>query len=162
MMLVLLIMLIVTLPPRAPCGEPWIRRYLPGSRRRRRIAGADPHRVDFDGRIAWNGVQVSRAELREHLAVEFRRTMQPEIHIEPHRRANYGVVAHVMAAAQREGLKKMGVIGGTLESEAQPHCLFDWRVVAIGAFQSGLLAEAEAGLREEADAVRDGLALRGR
>jgi biopolymer transport protein ExbD len=39
--------------------------------------------------------------------------MQPEIHIEPDREAQYGVVAHVMASAQRNGLKKMGVIGGT-------------------------------------------------
>ena len=69
--------------------------------------------VDFDGSILWNGVLVTRGELDANLKVEAGRAMQPEIHIEPHRLAKYGVVAHVMAAAQRNGLKKMGVIGGT-------------------------------------------------
>lgn len=112
-MLVLLIMLIVTLPPQRHAVK--LDTPLPCPTCEAPEALPEPIRiaVDFDGRIAWNGVQLSRAELREHLAVESRRTMQPEIHIEPHRRANYGVVAHIMAAAQREGLKKMGVIGGT-------------------------------------------------
>jgi biopolymer transport protein ExbD len=56
---------------------------------------------------------VDNALLQQNLAIESQRVMQPEIHIEPHRLAKYGVVAHVMASAQRIGLKKMGVIGGT-------------------------------------------------
>jgi biopolymer transport protein ExbD len=114
-MLVLLIMLIVTLPPQRhavkldtplppPPDAPPPPPDLP-----------DPIRimVDFDGSILWNGVLVTRGELDANLKVEAGRAMQPEIHIEPHRLAKYGVVAHVMAAAQRNGLKKMGVIGGT-------------------------------------------------
>ena len=75
----------------------------------------DPIRimVDFDGSILWNGSIVTRNQLDTNLKIEASRAIQPEIHIEPHRLAKYGVVAHVMAAAQRNGLKKMGVIGGT-------------------------------------------------
>ncbi len=114
-MLVLLIMLIVTLPPQRhavkldtplppPPNAPPPPPDLP-----------DPIRimVDFDGSILWNGVVVTRTQLDQNLKIEAGRAMQPEIHIEPHRLAKYGVVAHVMASAQRNGLKKMGVIGGT-------------------------------------------------
>lgn len=114
-MLVLLIMLIVTLPPQRhavkldtplppPPDAPPPPPDLP-----------DPIRimVDFDGSILWNGVMVNRNQLDRNLKIEAAQAVQPEIHIEPHRLAKYGVVAHVMASAQRNGLTKMGVIGGT-------------------------------------------------
>jgi len=114
-MLVLLIMLIVTLPPQRhavkldtplppPPDAPPPPPDLP-----------DPIRimVDFDGSILWNGQVVNRNQLDANLKIEAARAVQPEIHIEPHRLAKYGVVAHVMASAQRNGLTKMGVIGGT-------------------------------------------------
>jgi biopolymer transport protein ExbD len=114
-MLVLLIMLIVTLPPQrhavkldTPLPPPPDAPPPPPDQ-------PDPIRifVDFDGSISWQGLPVDRAELDQKLQIESQRAMQAEIHIEPHRLAKYGVVAHVMAAAQRHGLKKMGVIGGT-------------------------------------------------
>ncbi len=114
-MLVLLIMLIVTLPPQrhavkldTPLPPPPDAPPPPPDM-------PDPIRimVDFDGSILWNGSIVTRNQLDQNLKIEASRAIQPEIHIEPHRLAKYGVVAHVMAAAQRNGLKKMGVIGGT-------------------------------------------------
>ncbi|HVY90786.1 MAG TPA: biopolymer transporter ExbD [Hyphomonadaceae bacterium] len=114
-MLVLLIMFIVTLPPQRhavkldtplppPPNQPPPPPDLP-----------DPIRifVDFDGSIFWNGTVVDDPELMSKLRTEAARAMQPEIHIEPHRLAKYGRVAHVMAAVQRNGLEKLGVIGGT-------------------------------------------------
>ena len=114
-MLVLLIMLIVTLPPQfhavkldtpipPPPDAPPPPDNLP-----------DPIRifVDFDGTIFWNGTAVDDPTLQNDLAIESQRDLQPEIHIEPHRLAKYGSVAHVMASAQRLGLTKLGVIGGT-------------------------------------------------
>ena len=114
-MLVLLIMIIVTLPPQRhavkldtplppPPDAPPPPDDLP-----------DPVRimVDFDGSILWNGQVVNRNQLDANLKIEAARAVQPEIHIEPHRLAKYGVVAHVMASAQRNRLTKMGVIGGT-------------------------------------------------
>ena len=112
-MLVLLVMLIIALPPQrhaikldtpVPCElcEP------PGeSPRPIKIV------VDFDGRIRWNGEEVTRVELDRLLAVEGKRAIQPEIHIVPNRIAKYGGVAHVMAAAQRNKLVRMGIVGGS-------------------------------------------------
>jgi biopolymer transport protein ExbD len=114
-MLVLLIMLIVTLPPQRhavkldtplppPPNQPPPPPDLP-----------DPIRImiSFNGTISWMGEDVNRAELDRRLKTEAARQVQAEVHIEPDREASYGVVAHVMAAAQRNGMKKMGVIGGT-------------------------------------------------
>jgi len=114
-MLVLLIMLIVTLPPQRhavkldtplppPPNQPPPPDDLP-----------DPIRIliGYNGVISWQGEDVNRAELDRRLKVEASRSNQPEVHIEPDREAQYGVVAHVMAAVQRNGLKKMGVVGGT-------------------------------------------------
>ncbi len=110
-MLVLLIMLIVTLPPQrhtvkldtpVPCSDC---AEAPETPAPVRIG------VDFDGSITWNGEVVSRVGLDQRLSVEAKRAMQPELRIEPHRLAKYGVVAHVMAAAQRLGMTRMGIIG---------------------------------------------------
>ena len=114
-MLVLLIMLIVTLPPQrhavkldTPVPPPPDAPPPPED-------DPDPIRlfVDFDGSIFWNGSVIDDVTLQRDLEIESQRAKQPEIHIEPHRLAKYGVVAHVMASAQRLGLTKLGVIGGT-------------------------------------------------
>ncbi len=112
-MLVLLVMLIITLPPQRHAVK--IDTPVPCEGCDKPIELPDPIRiaVDFDGRIKWNDVEILRDELRRRFAAESRRDIPAEVHIQPHRLAQYGVVAHVMASAQREGLKKMGVVGGT-------------------------------------------------
>jgi biopolymer transport protein ExbD len=111
-MLVLLIMLIVTLPPQRhavkldtplPCKACPIDEQQP-----KPVTVA----VDFAGGISWNGEQVSRAELRRRFAAEAKQAVQAEFHIAPDRDAEYGVVAHVMASAQRAGIKRMGMVSG--------------------------------------------------
>ena len=111
-MLVLLIMLIVTLPP--PRHAVKLDTPVP-------CAGCKEDEppptveivVDFDGSLSWNGEPIAVGDLDGRLAVEARRAKQPEIHVQPHRRAKYGSVAHVMAAVQREGLTKLGVVAGS-------------------------------------------------
>jgi biopolymer transport protein ExbD len=111
-MLVLLIMMIVTLPPQrhavmldtpVPCPECIPRDHL-----------HEPVTISiaFDGGISWNGASVQREELRQRLAAEARKPTPAEIHIHPNGRAAYGNLAHVMAAAQREGIRNLGVVGG--------------------------------------------------
>ncbi|MDP3491466.1 MAG: biopolymer transporter ExbD [Hyphomonadaceae bacterium] len=114
-MLVLLIMLIVTLPPQRHAVKLDTPLPPPPDAPPPPPDAPDPVRimVDFDGSILWNGQMVGRNQLDANLKIESARAVQPEIHIEPHRLAKYGVVAHVMASAQRNGLTKMGVIGGT-------------------------------------------------
>jgi biopolymer transport protein ExbD len=110
-MLVLLIMLIVTLDPPALAVK------LDTPQPSKLQALVEPDRiaigVDFDGAFAWNGEPITRAELDLRLQAEASRDPQPEIHIQPHRLAKYGSVAHVMSSAQRNHLTRLGIIGGT-------------------------------------------------
>lgn len=68
--------------------------------------------IDFDGTVLWNGTPVPDfdtldAYFRREAAVE----PQPELHIRPSKRANYDVVARVLASAQRNGMRKIGFVG---------------------------------------------------
>jgi biopolymer transport protein ExbD len=111
-MLVLLIMLIVTLPPQrhavkldtpVPCPACPLPAQLP-----KPVVVA----IAFDGAIKWNDAPVQRAELRRRFAAEARKPTPAEIHIHADGQAPYGAIAHVMASAQREGITRMGVVGG--------------------------------------------------
>jgi biopolymer transport protein ExbD len=110
-MLVLLIMLIVTLPQpqhAIKVDTPQTSQTPPISAPPRPISIA----IDYDGSVSWNDVPIGLPDLDSRLRIEARREQQPEIHIKPHPMAKYGYVAHVMASVQREGLTKLGVVGG--------------------------------------------------
>ena len=111
-MLVLLIMMIVTLPPQRHAVKLETPLPCPACIYPDHQLGPVTISVAFDGGISWNGEPVQREELRQRLAAEARKSMPAEIHIRPDGRAAYGNVAHVMAAAQREGIRKMGVVDG--------------------------------------------------
>jgi biopolymer transport protein ExbD len=67
--------------------------------------------VDFDGAVVWNGTVVSDlGTLENYLRQESSKEPQPEIHLRPDRRAKYGQVAIVLAAAQRNHMKKIGFV----------------------------------------------------
>ncbi|MBU6318153.1 MAG: biopolymer transporter ExbD [Alphaproteobacteria bacterium] len=114
-MLVLLIMLIITIPPQRHAVKLDTPRPPPPDAPPPPENPIEPVRiiVDFDGSIYWNGSVVDRATMEQNMMVEAQRGEQPEIHIEPHRLAKYKQVAAVMASAQRLGLTKLGIIGGT-------------------------------------------------
>jgi biopolymer transport protein ExbD len=109
-MLVLLIMLIVTLPPTRHAIK--LDTPLPSKEQTPILPEVVRIQIDYDGSLSWNGSPIGLAELDIQLAAQSRKEPQPEIHIEPYRTAKYGVVAHVMASAQRNGLTKLGVMGG--------------------------------------------------
>jgi biopolymer transport protein ExbD len=111
-MLVLLVMLIITIPPQRHAVDLTTPR---SSTETPLVQPPDPIRIgiDFDGAVSWNGAPVNHDELEQRLLAEAGLPDQPEIHIEPHRLAQYKYVAAVMASAQRLGITKMGVIGGT-------------------------------------------------
>ncbi|MFM0740178.1 biopolymer transporter ExbD [Paraburkholderia xenovorans] len=114
-MLVLLIMLIITIPIQMhavkmnlPVGTP--------------PPAAPPPVVQIDidaaGAVRWDGTKLdSRRDLERHMANVAARAEQPELHLQPDKLAPYGAVAEVLAAAQREGATKIGVVGD--ESDAQ-------------------------------------------
>jgi biopolymer transport protein ExbD len=67
--------------------------------------------IDFDGTIVWNGTQVRDIkQLEAYFRSETGKDPQPEIHLRPDRRSRYEVTAMVMAAAQRNFMKKMGFV----------------------------------------------------
>jgi biopolymer transport protein ExbD len=65
--------------------------------------------IDSDGTVAWNGTPVTGLDqLEGYFHNEAAKDPQPEIHLRPDRRARYGVVAQVLAAAQRNRMVKIG------------------------------------------------------
>jgi biopolymer transport protein ExbD len=67
--------------------------------------------IDGDGTVVWNGNPVSGIpQLEGYFGSEANKEPQPEIHLRPDRRAKYDVVAKVLAAAQRNHMKKIGFV----------------------------------------------------
>jgi biopolymer transport protein ExbD len=67
--------------------------------------------IDFDGTMVWNGTVVpSLATLENYFVSESGKSPQPEIHLRPDRRVKYDSVARVLAAAQRNRMKKIGFV----------------------------------------------------
>jgi biopolymer transport protein ExbD len=59
--------------------------------------------------VAWNGTPVAGMDqLEGYFHNSATKEPQPEIHLRPDRRARYGVVAQVLAAAQRNRMVKIG------------------------------------------------------
>ena len=108
-MLVLLIMLIITIPIQThavklnmPVGNP------PPPPTPPEVVTLD---IDFDGTLMWNGDQVNVDQLDARFRGAAAQAIQPEFHIRPNKLVTYKYVAHVMAAAQRDGVTKIGLIG---------------------------------------------------
>ena len=109
-MLVLLIMLIITIPIQMhsvkmnlPVGHP------PPPAMPPPVVQVD---IDFDGTIKWNGAPVAGVpDLEKRMADVAAQPDQPEIHLLPNKLAPYKDVAAVLAAAQREGATKIGLVG---------------------------------------------------
>ena len=67
--------------------------------------------IDFDGTVVWNGTVVQSVnQLEGYFGEESKKEPQPEIHLRPDRRAKYDYVAKVLAAAQRNRMKKIGFV----------------------------------------------------
>jgi biopolymer transport protein ExbD len=111
-MLVLVVMLILTLPvmnhavkldmpnPNAPPPPP---------------QQVQPEVIDLeiysDGTIVWNGNTVPNLKTLEgYFQNEAAKDPQPEIHLRPDRRSPYNVTAEVLAAAQRNHMKRIGFV----------------------------------------------------
>ncbi|MBP9219041.1 MAG: biopolymer transporter ExbD [Sterolibacterium sp.] len=109
-MLVLLIMLIITIPIQThaikmnmPTGNP------PPTDIQPEVVRID---IDFDGTITWNGEVVPDSRnLDNRLHTLATQTPQPEVHLRPNKLVTYRSVAAVMAAAQRLGVTKIGLVG---------------------------------------------------
>jgi biopolymer transport protein ExbD len=109
-MLVLLIMLIITIPVQThsvalemPDGQ------TPISAERPDVVTVD---IDYDGAILWNLTKISgQGDLEARLKAAAASPSQPELHLRPNKLAPYRTVAAVMAAAQRQGIVRLGIVG---------------------------------------------------
>lgn len=67
--------------------------------------------IDFDGTITWNGTVVPNMQtLDGYFASATQQIPQPEIHLNPDGMSKYGVVAKVLADAQRNHMTKIGFV----------------------------------------------------
>ncbi|MFZ1904278.1 MAG: biopolymer transporter ExbD [Steroidobacteraceae bacterium] len=110
-MLVLLVTLIVTLPVMTHA----VKLDMPNPNNQPPPPPTPPEvidlEIDSDGTVVWNGTPVSGIDqLESYFRNESAKDPQPEIHLRPDRRASYGVVAQVLAAAQRNRMKKIGFV----------------------------------------------------
>lgn len=109
-MLVLLIMLIITIPIQLHS----VNLDLPAGHPPPPAAPPEVVQIDIDpaGHVRWNGETIpGHSELESRLVAAAAQEVQPELHVRPDRRVAYKSVAEVMAAVQRNGLKKIGLVG---------------------------------------------------
>jgi biopolymer transport protein ExbD len=108
-MLVLLIMLILTLP----IMNHAVKLDMPNPNYNPPPPPVPPEVIDLeiysDGTIIWDGNTVPNiSTLEGYFRTQAVKDPQPEIHLRPDRRARYEVVAEVLAAAQRNHMKRIG------------------------------------------------------
>ena len=109
-MLVLLIMLIMTIPPRTHavkldlpmCPPPPTLKVNPV---KNEVA------VTAAGAILWNGDPVSKRNLAYQLELTRQMKPQPELHLRPDAAARYEMVDEVLAITRRAGVTNMGFVG---------------------------------------------------
>jgi biopolymer transport protein ExbD len=104
-MLVLLVMLIVTLPTQTHVMS----LNMPVKSPPAVPPPAIQIDIDSDGTIVWNSEPLSGiGALEAHFREESAKDPQSQIRLRPAARANYDVVARVMASAQRNNMTHMG------------------------------------------------------
>jgi biopolymer transport protein ExbD len=109
-MLVLIIMLIITIPVQLHS----VNMNMPPPSLNKPLVEPTVVKLDIDQNsvVYWNGAVVTdRAELESKMIAAAALADQPEIHLRPNKDAKYEIVAYVMAATQRLGLVKMGILG---------------------------------------------------
>jgi biopolymer transport protein ExbD len=108
-MLVLLVMLIITIPIQLHAVNLNMPTGNPPPTEPPQVVTID---VDFDGTVFWNGdIVPDKKALEERLTQAAAQPVQPEVHLRPNKLAEYKDVAAVMAAAQRLGVTKLGLVG---------------------------------------------------
>jgi biopolymer transport protein ExbD len=109
-MLVLLIMLIITIPVQTHA----VKLDMPTNAPQQPLEKPVVVQIDISptDQILWNGEPIaSEQDLDSRLETAAAQTPQPEVHIRPNKDATYAPVAKVLAASQRLGMTKLGIVG---------------------------------------------------
>ena len=108
-MLVLIIMLIITIPVQLHAVNLNMPQGAPPPLVKPEVVTLD---IEASGALRWNGeAVVDRAALEARLKAAAAQPDQPELHLRANKDADYGVVAMVLASAQRLGVTKLGMVG---------------------------------------------------
>ncbi len=107
-MLTLLVIFIIT----APLLTPAIKIDLPSEKSK--PAPEKPETIllsiNEKGAIFWNNEQIQNEDLNSKLYLAAKKVPVPELHVRADKFTHYGVIAHVMSAAQSNGLLKIGFV----------------------------------------------------
>ena len=108
-MLVLIIMLIITIPVQLHAVNLNLPQGSPPPLVKPEVVTLD---IEASGALRWNGEAVAdRAALEARLKAAAAQPDQPELHLRANKAVDYGVVAMVLARAQRLGMTKLGMVG---------------------------------------------------
>src|SRR4051794_19385643 len=108
-MLVLIIMLIITLPVQLHAVNLDMPNATPPRLEEPVVVMID---IDFDGTVLWNGEAIAdERALESRLQQAAMQATPPDVRIRPNRLVEYAAVARVLAAAQRLGVRKLGMVG---------------------------------------------------
>jgi biopolymer transport protein ExbD len=107
-LLVLLIMLMIALPAMTHS----VSLNMPGGGKNVELPDPVGVFVEFDGALLWNGTVLGDLrELERRMSAESQRVPQPMLDVRADRRAKYDTVAHVLAIAQRSGMRNIAIEG---------------------------------------------------
>ncbi len=108
-MLVLIIMLIITIPVQLHAVNLNMPQASAPPLVKPEVITLD---IEAGGTLLWNGETLpNRAALEAKLKAAATQPDQPELHLRANRAVEYGVVAMVLASAQRLGVTKLGMVG---------------------------------------------------
>ena len=108
-MLVLIIMLIITIPVQLHAVNLNMPQGSPPPLVKPEVVTLD---IEASGALRWNGeVVADRVALEARLKAAAAQSDQPELHLRANKAVDYGVVAMVLASAQRLGVTKLGMVG---------------------------------------------------
>jgi biopolymer transport protein ExbD len=107
-MLVLLVIFILA----APLFTHAIKLDLPGAQSAPSAEKPDTVTIAVDpaGKLFWNDVAVTRADLASRLAAASAKQPQPDVMIRADKNTRYEVVTDLLSAAQTQGLSKIGFV----------------------------------------------------
>ncbi|CAN5312805.1 biopolymer transporter ExbD [soil metagenome] len=75
--------------------------------------------INGEGKIFWNSDEILQKDLATKLAAASARKPQPELQLRADKSTRFEIIAQVMAAAQTNGISKMGFVTETPEAAAK-------------------------------------------
>ena len=108
-LLVLIIMFIITIPIQTHA----VKVDLPQNTKNPQVVDAQKNvlAISPEGVVAWNGVPVNDATLKNYLDQSAAMNPEPELHFQPDASARYEVVDKTLAIVKKSAITKLGFIG---------------------------------------------------